>query len=164
MKKALFIIALSFLFVMCKSTKTTTTSTSAITEAKPTKENFIYSDGFKAATPAQTAALLKSLDATAANYSVLVLTKNFHGEEVVVTNGSKQVYKGYALSNGGSGIAEKIRIDNTADTKIYDSYSKKEIVIESSDAKKYKFVHVAKDTSKKVPFVVVCSNKVKALE
>ena len=162
MKKALLIIVLSFLFVMCKSTKTTTINTT--TAEKPTKENFIYSDGFKAATPAQTAALLKDLGATADNYAVLVLTKNFNGAEVVVTNGSKQVYKGYALTNRGNGIAEKIRIDNTLDTKIYDSYSKKEITIESSDAKKYKFAHVAKDNSKKVPFVVVYSNKVKALE
>lgn len=160
MKKALFIIALSFLLVMCKSTKTTSTSATA----EPTKENFIYSDGFKAATPAQTTALLKELGATAENYSVLVLTKNFNGAEIVVTNGGKQLYKGYALTNRGNGIAEKIRIDNTLDTKIYDSYSKKEITIESSDAKKYKFAHVAKDNSKKVPFVVVYSNKVKALE
>ena len=161
MKKAFYILALSLLFVTCKSTKKVTTSTK---EDTPTKENFIYSDGFKAATAAQTAALLKDLSATAKNYSVIVLTKNFNGEEVTITNGTKQAYKGYALSNRATGIAEKIRIDNTADTKIYDTYTKKEITISASDAKKYKFVHVAKDTSKKIPFVIVYSNKVKALE
>jgi hypothetical protein len=168
MKKTLFILLASTLFVMCKTAKTGSTASNGKAEteksAEPTSENFIYSDKFKAATAAETATLLKELKAGEDNYSVLVLTRNYKGEQITVTSGGKQVYKDYPISNNALGIAEKIRIDNTGDTQIYDDHTKKSITIKSKDAKKYKFIHVAKEPSMKVPFVIVYSNKVKKLK
>lgn len=162
MKKILFILLASMLFITCKSAKTSGKGTAKADE--PTEENFIYSDKFRAATAAETAALLKDLNATGENYSVLVLTRNYKGEQITVTSNGKQVYKDYPISNNAVGIAEKIRIDNTGDTQIYDDHTKKSITIEGKEAKKYKFVHVAKEPGMKVPFVVVYSNKVKKLK
>ncbi|MFP9100081.1 hypothetical protein ACLI09_13610 [Flavobacterium sp. RHBU_24] len=168
MKKILFMLLASTLFVMCKTAKTGNTSKTGKIETEkanePASENVIYSDKFKAATAAETAALLKELNATAENYSVLVLTRNYKGEQITVTSNGKQVYKDYPISNNAIGIAEKIRIDNTGDTEIYDNHTKKSITIGSTDAKKYKFIHVAKEPAKKVPFVIVYSNKVKKLK
>ena len=166
MKKALILLLLSLMFVMCKTAKTgnTTAKTETEKEVALTDENVIYSDKFKAATAAETAALLTELKATGENYSVVVLTRNYKGEEITVTSGGKQVYKDYPISNNALGIAEKIRIDNTGDTEIYDSHTKKSITIPGSEAKKYKYIHVAKEPSMKVPFVIVYSNKVKRLK
>lgn len=167
MKKALFILLASSLFVMCKTAKTTNNSATAVTEKeaeKPKSENVIYSDKFKAATEAQKQEVLKQLSASAENYSVLILTRNYKGEQITVMNGGKQVYKDYPISNKAIGIAEKIRIDNTQDTEIFDNTSNKSILIDSRDAQKYKFVHVAKEPGKKIPFVIVYSNKMKAVK
>jgi len=168
MKKILFILLASTLFIMCKSAKTGNTASANKAETEKTdeltNENIIYSDKFKAATAAETAALLKELKATEDRYSVLILTRNYKGEEITVTSGGKQVYRDYPISNNALGIAEKIRIDNTGDTEIYDNHTKKSITIPGSEAKKYKYIHVAKEPSKKVPFVIVYSNKVKKLK
>lgn len=168
MKKILFILLASTLFIMCKTAKTGSAATTATTatekEVELTDKNVIYSDKFKAATAAETAGLLSALKATGENYSVLVLTRNFKGEQITVTSNGKQVYRDYPISNNAIGIAEKIRIDNTGDTEIYDNHTKKSITIPGTEAKKYKFIHVAKEPSMKVPFVIVYSNKVKKLK
>jgi hypothetical protein len=156
MKKTLFIAAFSMLFVMCKTTKTATAS------ADKAKPEVVHTDNFRAAPDAEKAAYLKELNATAEKYSVVVLTKNFKGEQITVTNGAKKAYSDYPISNLQSGLADKTRIDNTVDTKVYDGYTKKEAVISSSEAKKYKFIYVEKKPGAKNPFVITYSNKLMA--
>ena len=57
-----------------------------------------------------------------------------------------------------------MRIDNTADTRIHDNLTRKEIVIQAKKAKKYKFVYVQKDNAnKKSPFVITYSNTLRPL-
>jgi predicted SPOUT superfamily RNA methylase MTH1 len=161
MKKILFIALLSALFVMCKTTKTTTAAATSTTAGQP---EVAYRDNFKTVTDAEKAATLKELKATGENHSVLILTKNFKGENITVSNGSKKFYTGYPISNLGTGLAEKVAIDNTADITVYDSRSKKEAVLKSSDTKKYKFVYVSKKPGAKNPFVVTYSNKLAAFK
>jgi hypothetical protein len=156
MKKILFILALSLLFITCKSKKN-------ITTAKPA--NYItYTDKFKTSTDAQTKAFLKKLNAEGEDYSVLLLTRKFVGSELTVTAGGKEIYKGYALTDKSNGLAETLRIPNTTDTRIYDTYTKQEVLLEAGDLKKHKFVYVAKTGRTQTPFGVAYSHKLRAMK
>lgn len=155
MKKILFILAIAMLFVTCKSKKTIATEPS----------NYVtYTDKFKTSTDAQTKAFLKKLNAEDEGYSVLLLTRKFVGSELTVTSGGKEIYKGYALTNKGNGLAETLRIPNTTDTRIYDTYTKQEVLLEASDVKKHKFVYVAKTGRTQTPFGVAYSHKLRAMK
>lgn len=152
MKKLLFILPLALLFTMCKTSKTI---------ADTGKANVIYSDDFKGATDAQTKAFLKKLNATEDEYAVLVLTKNFVGSEITVSTNGKQVYKAYPISDKATRIAERIRISNTADTEVYESYSKTTVTLKAEDVKKHKFIYIGRNNSATKPFTVLYSNKLK---
>lgn len=158
MKKTAFLLLCSLFFVMC-TTKKTATATTATASGKP---SITVRDNFKTVTDAQKTATLKELKATEAGYSVMLLTKNFKGENITVTSGDKKFYFGYPITNLGNGLAEKFRIENSADIKVYDSRTKKEAVLKSSDVKKYKFVYISKDPSATNPFVITYSNKLAA--
>lgn len=159
MKKTLLLIALALLFVTCKSKKNAT----ATATAAPT--NYVtYTDKFKTSTDAQTKAFLKKLSADDDKYSVLLLTRKFVGSQLTVSADGKEIYKGYALTNKGNGLAETIRIPNNADIRIYDNYAKQEVTLESADVKKHKFVYVAKTGRAQMPFGVVYSNKLRAMK
>ena len=67
---------------------------------------------------------MKELKATGAEYSVILLTKGFKGEEVTVYNGEKKLYKGNPISHLDTGIAGYFRIKNTTDTKIFIEFIK----------------------------------------
>jgi hypothetical protein len=157
MKKTALLILCSLFMAMCTTKKATTTT--AVAKPKVTK-----SDDFKAVTDAQKTATLKELKATEAGYAVVVLTKNFKGENIVVTSGAKKFYSDYPITNRGNGFAGQFRVENTADIKIYDSHTKKEAVLKSSDIKKNKFVYISKNPSAKNPFVITYSNKLMAFK
>lgn len=148
------------MLVMCKSKKTTTEA-----EAPSGKPEVQYRDDFRAATDKERSALLKKLRATDAAYSVLILTKGFKGEKIVISTAGKTIYSGTFISNLKSGIAGPVRIQNGADTKVYDTFSKNEIIISSDDAKKHKYVYLMKDnTNKNNPFTVTYSNTLRPLK
>jgi len=157
MKKILFILPLLLLFTMCKSSKTTTSPVKETVEVR-------YRDDFRAATATEKAKVLKGLKATGANYSVLVFTQNFKGEKIVVSNGTKKLYSDYVISNLKTGIADKTRIDNTVDTKIYDNLTKKEFVLLAKDAAKYKFIYLMKNPGGETTFIVTYSNTLRPLQ
>lgn len=159
MKKITLILLLSTLCTMCKSTKTS----SAPANEKMALE-VRYRDDFRAANDKERTAVLKELKATAANYSVLVFTQNFKGEKIVASNANKKIYSDYVISNLKTGIADKTRIDNTTDTKIYDNLSKKEIVLLAKDAAKHKFIYLMKNTGGESTFIVTYSNTLRPLE
>ena len=159
MKKITFIILLSVLFTMCKSSKTSTTSAAE----KPALE-VRYRDDFRAADAKEKAAVLKELKATTANYSVLIFTQNFKGEKIVASNANKKLYSDYVISNLKTGIADKTRIDNTVDTKIYDNLTKKEFVLLAKDAAKHKFIYLMKNTGGESAFIVTYSNTLRPME
>lgn len=155
MKKISLIILLAFLFTMCSTSK----STKAV--AKPEVQ---YKDDFRSASEKEKSALLKKLKATGAGYSVLIFTKNYKGEKVTASNTKKTVYSGYLFSNLKTGIADQIRIDNTVDTRVFDSFTKKEAVISAKEAQKHKFIYLMKDPSTENPFLITYSNTLRPLE
>jgi len=157
MKKILFILPLLLLFTMCKSSKTTTSPVKETVEVR-------YRDDFRAATATEKAKVLKGLKATGANYSVLVFTQNFKGEKIVASNATKKLYSDYVISNLKTGIADKTRIDNTVDTKIYDNLTKKEFVLLAKDAAKYKFIYLMKNPGGETTFIVTYSNTLRPLQ
>lgn len=158
MKKILLLLPLALMLVMCKSTKRKTTATSGKIS------NISYSEKFKGASAAETATLLKTLDASAETKSVLVLTQNFIGGEVTVVSAGKQVYKGYPITDKSTGLAERIAISNTADTRVLDSYTGNEVVLSASDTKKYKFAYVARTGKPKPAYKVLYSTKLKVFK
>lgn len=154
MKKILFIIMASTLLVMCKST---TASVTKVAEVH-------HTDDFESATPAEKKAVLKELKATGSNYSVLIFTKNYKGEKIIASTAGKRMYNGYVISDPKTGIADKARIANNADTRVYDNYAKKEIVISSEEAKKHKFIYLMKNPGGDTPYIVTYSNTLKSLK
>lgn len=156
MKKIIPILFIAFLFTMCGTTK------SAKGSAKPEVQ---YKDDFRSATDKEKKALLKKLNASGTNYSVLILTQNYKGEQISVSNEKKTLYKEYPISNMKTGIADELRIDNTLDTKVYDNLSKKEAVISSKEAKKHKFIYLMKNPpGGDSPFRITYSNTLRPLE
>ncbi|AWH84783.1 hypothetical protein HYN59_06435 [Flavobacterium album] len=162
MKKITLIVFIALLFTMCKSHKTATSGTSEAKVEKPAEVQ--YRDDFRAATDKERTKVLKGLKATAAKYSVVILTQNYKGEKITLGNAKGQFYSGYAISNLKTGIADKTRIDNTVDTTLYDKSDNHEVVIEAKEAQKYKFIYVMKNPGSKTPFTVTYSNTLRPLE
>lgn len=160
MKNILLIIIAAFLFTMCGSSKKVNDD-GTTTVLKP---NVQYRDDFKAAPAKEKAALLKALQATGKNYSVLIFTKSYKGEKVTVASGGKNIFSGYLISNLKTGIADKTRIDNTVDNVVFDTHTKTEVTISAEKAKDYKFIYLLKDTSGKGdPFMITYSNTLRPL-
>jgi hypothetical protein len=157
MKKILYILPILMLFAMCKSAKTSGASGKEVVELR-------YRDDFRAAAASEKASVLKGLKATADKYSVLVFTQNFKGEKIVVSNAAKKLYSDYVISNLKTGIADKTRIDNTVDTKVYDNLTKKEFTLSAKDAAKYKFIYLMKKPEGETTFIVTYSNTLRPLQ
>lgn len=156
MKKIIPILFVAFLFTMCGTSKTAKGS------AKPEVQ---YKDDFRSATDKEKKALLKKLNATGTTYSVLILTQNYKGEQIIISNEKKTFYKEYPISNMKTGIADELRIDNTIDTKIYDTFSKKEAIISAKEAQKHKYIYLMKNPpGGDSPFRITYSNTLRPLE
>ena len=156
------LVALSFLFIMCGSTKTKSSRTGVT--AKKSRPEVQYKNDFRAAGDKERTALLKELNAAGEGYSVLIFTKNYKGEKVIVSNAQKQLHSGYVMSNLKTGIAGTVRIDNKLDTKVYDNFSKQEAVIEAKEAQKYKYIYLMKNPKADNPFIITYSNTLRPLE
>lgn len=155
MKNIALVILSALLFTMCSTSKSTKSTA---------KAEIQYKDDFRSASEKEKSALLKKLKATGEGYSVLIFTKNYKGEKVTASNAKKTVYSGYPFSNLKTGIADQIRIDNSTDTKIYDSFTKKEAVITAKEAQKHKFIYLMKDPGAENPFLITYSNTLRPLE
>lgn len=159
MKKMVLLIALALLTTMCSTSKTTK-STSVI-KSKPEIQ---YKDDFRAASDKEKDALLKDLKAGEANYSILIFTKNFKGENIIVSNSNTTLYKGYPISNLKTGIAYSIRIDNTLNTRVFEKLAKKEIIIDAKEAQKHKYIYMMKNPGADHPYTLTYSNTLRPLE
>ena len=159
MKKIVLIIVVSVLLAMCGSKKNATAAAEK-TEGPEVQ----YRDDFKAAPESQKNKLLKTLKATGKNYSVLVFTKAYKGEKITVSSNGKTLYRGNLISSLKTGIAEEIRIVNTAETKVYDDLTKKEVIIPAEEAQKHKFIYLMKENGKNNPFTITYSNTLRPLK
>lgn len=162
--RKLVLIFIALTFFACKSKKAVTSdATSGTTVNK--KEYVQYRDDFRSVTKEQREAFLKDIKAAENNYSVLIFTRGFKGEGIQVSNEKKVLFSGNVISNIKTGIADEIRIDNTIDTKVFDSFTKKSVIIESEEAKKHKFIYLMKDNSnKEMPFSITYSNTLRPLK
>ncbi len=115
-------------------------------------------DDFRSVTEKTKESYLAGMQANSNKYSVVILTQGFKGENIVVKNSSKTFFKGMAMSDLSNGIAKSIRVDNTDDFTIIDTYTDSEVVIESDHAKMFKFIYIMKNSSKDNPFKVTFSN------
>jgi len=156
MKKTSLIIITALLFTMCSTSKSA---------KAPVKAEVQYKDDFRSASDKEKSALLKKLKATGAGYSVLIFTQNYKGEKVTAINTKNTVYSGYPFSNLKTGIADQARIDNALDTKIYDTFTKKEATITAKEAQKHKFIYLMKNPpGGDSPFRITYSNTLRPLE
>lgn len=162
MKKVILILCILTL-VACKSKKAASNKTSD--KAADKKEYVQYRDDFRSVTKEEREAFLKDIKATDKNYSVLIFTRGYKGEGIQVSNEKKILFSGNVISNQKTGIADELRIDNTTDTKVFDSFTKKSVIIESEEAKKHKFIYLMKDNSNKtMPFSITYSNTLRPLK
>lgn len=152
MKKILLLLTLAFVLANCSSKKTA---------AEPVVQ---YRDDFKAVSQKKKTEFLNQMNAKGNTSSVLILTKGYQGEDVSISNEKKLLYNGNPITNLGTGIAGYIKIDNTLNTKIVDKFSKKEALINSENAKKYKFIYIMQDYTLKNPFKITYSNTLRPLK
>lgn len=143
----------------------TTTKRSSTTSGSRAHYNIQYRDDFLSVSDREKQKILEESNAADDNYSLLIFTKNFKGEKIVVTSEDERLFSGYLISNVKTGFADKLTIDNTKDIKVYENLTKKDIIIASREAKKYKFIYLQKDNSnKESPFVLVYSNTLRPLD
>lgn len=159
MKKILLFLLMALALTACGSKK------KATTVDEPAKPEVQYRDDFRATSAAKKNKLLKTLKATGKNYSVLVFTKGFKGEQITVTADGKTLYRGNQISNLKSGIADQIRIINTTDIKVLDGLSKTEVILPAEETQKHKYIYLMKNNDGKGnPFVITYSNTLRPLE
>lgn len=130
-------------------------------EAKDVVDLPVYAqvrDDFRSVSDKTKESYLQGMQATGDKYSVVILTQGFKGENIVVKNSSKTFFRGMTMSDLSNGIAKSVRVDNTDDFTIVDTYTNSEVTIESDHAKMFKFIYVMKNSSKDNPFKVTFSN------
>ena len=163
--RKLALILLACLLVMCKSKQAATNSKVAEKETTEAKTNIQYRDDFRSVSNKERDAFLKKMKAEEKNYSVLIFTKGYKGEGIQVSNTNKILYSGNVISNLKTGIAYQMRIDNTVDTKVFDSFTKKAVILESTETRKHKYIYLMKDSSNKSdPFMITYSNTLRPLK
>lgn len=162
MKRVFLFLLMTIMLSACGSKKRAAAAPAADEPAKPEVQ---YRDDFRATTNAKKNKLLKTLKATGKNYSVLIFTKGYKGEQITVTSDGKTLYRGNQISNLKTGIADQVRIINTADTKIFDNLTKAEVVLPTAETQKHKFIYLMKDNDGKgSPFVITYSNTLRPLD
>lgn len=146
MKKIVF-ICLTQLFVMCSTT------------------NFQVRDDFKSVSSQEKNTFLKQKKATSTTKSVVILTNGFKGEKITAKQNNKTVYSAYPITNLKTKYADSFSFSNTESLIIHDSFSKKELLLESKKVNSYKFIYIMKTiTNEKASYKVTLSNTLRPLQ
>lgn len=157
MKNSILAGVVLLVMLGCSSKKT-------VAEAR-TEPVIQYRDDFRAISDSGKKKFLNEMKATSQTASVLILTKGFKGEDVSITNEKKTLHKGNPISHLETGIAGYITIDNSLDTRIADRLSGKDALIETTRARKYKFIYVMKNPAQAGnPYVITYSNTLRPLK
>ncbi|KGO91527.1 hypothetical protein [Flavobacterium subsaxonicum] len=152
MKKIVLVTVMAFLLAMCKSASVDNVA------------DVHHKDDFEGVSANEKKALLKELKATDRRYSVLIFTENYGGEKIIASTAGKRMYADYVTSNPTTGVAATARIENNANTRVYDNFNKKEIVIHEAEAKKHKFIYLKKNLEGDTPYTITYSNTLRPLE
>ena len=179
MKKLPF-LALIILFSMCKSASHTTKSVDSakVTEAdikkivedetltKAEEEKALdlpeyaqVRDDFRSVSERTKQQYLADLGAKADKYAVIIFTQGFQGENIVIKNDAKNFYNAMTMTDLSTGLAKSVRIDNTSDIIVEDTYTNGSLLLESKYLKSFKFIYLMKNNNnKETPFKVTYSN------
>lgn len=175
MKKFTFLLIIVF-FSMCKTvkpifSKTEETIEETIEKIKeedrlPEEKDVIdlpdyaqVRDDFRSVSEKTKENYLRGMKATDPQYSVLILTKGYKGENIRIKGDEKNYFNGMTMSDLKTGIAKSVRVDNSQDLTLYDNYTGKSLTIESNHLKMFKFIYVMKNNAdKEVPFRITFSN------
>lgn len=176
MKKLPF-LALIALFTMCKSAKHVRTDKTdninlelknemkedreeeEIEEVFDLPDYAQIRDDFRSVSENSKNNYLAGMKATGDNYSVVILTQGYQGENISIKNKDKSFFNAMTISDLSTGIAKSVRVENTQDFVISDNYIKGEMVIDAELAKRFKFIYIMKNNSnKQTPFKVTYSN------
>lgn len=145
MKKIIFLFVLPFL-TMCSTT------------------NFQVRDDFKSVSSQEKETFLKQKKATSNTKSVIILTNGFKGEKITAQQNNKTVYSAYPITNLKTKYADSFSFSNTENLIIYDSFSKKELLLESKKVSSYKFIYIMKTTTEKgESYKITLSNTLRPL-
>lgn len=145
MKKIIFLFALPFL-TMCSTT------------------NFQVRDDFKSVSSQKKETFLKQKKATSNTKSVIILTNGFKGEKITAQQNNKTVYSAYPITNLKTKYADSFSFINSENLIIYDSFSKKELLLESKKVSSYKFIYIMKtNTEKGESYKITLSNTLRPL-
>lgn len=138
--KNILILFTSLLFIMCKSP-----------QVDYVKYNKDLSDS-------AVKKFLKDLDAEENNYSVLIFTQQFNGENIKVTNDNKVIYDDSLKTIEGLGLAKQFRINNFLRTVITEKNTGYSFSLKKKDLLKYKYVYIEKDVLKNSRYHINYSN------
>lgn len=89
--------------------------------------------------------ILKDSKAEEEQYSLLLFTQFFNGEEFIVKNDDKILLKESLQTIKNFGLAKVIRINNNYDVKIKDIDMNIKVLVKSNLAKKHKFIYIEKN-------------------
>ncbi|MCO6161327.1 hypothetical protein [Flavobacterium sp. NRK F7] len=124
-----------------------------------------YRDDFTSVSESEKNAFLKQHNADASNRSVLILTQGFKGEKISAKQGEKSVYSSYPITNLNTKLADYFSFSNESALVIHDQFSKKDIVIPSDKAQKYKFIYLMKEyKDDTADFSITYSNTLRPLK
>lgn len=176
MKKIPF-LALIALFSMCKTVKTVFVPEKELTieekiekikeeDRLPEAEDVVdlpdyaqVRDDFRSVSESTRDSFLKGMKATTDNYSVVILTQGFKGENISVKNSSQTFFNGMTITDLKTGITKSIRVDNMQDIVLSDTFTKGCVTIPSEHAKMFKFIYIMKNNAnKETPFKITYSN------
>lgn len=146
MKKLALLLICQF-FIMCSTT------------------NIQVRDDFKSVSDAEKSRILKGLNATATNRSVLIFTQGFKGEQISAYQNNKKVYSDYPISNLKTKYADSFGFSNDSELVINDNFSKEEIRITPKNSQEYKFIYLMKEYKDgKANFLITYSNTLRPLK
>ncbi|WP_430614223.1 hypothetical protein [Flavobacterium sp. JP2137] len=175
MKKFAFLLIIAF-FSMCKTAKplfskpelTVEETLEKIKEEDrlPNEKDVIdlpdyaqVRDDFRSVSDKTKDNYLRGMRASEPQYSVVILTKGYKGENIRIKAEDKTYFNGMTMSHLKTGIAKSIRVDNDKDLTIFDNFTGKSLTIESNHLKMFKFIYILKNNAdKEIPFRVTFSN------
>ena len=121
-------------------------------------------DDFRSSSEQEKKNFLKEVNGTSDSKSVLILTKGYKGEKIMVTQKGKTVYSKYPITNLKTHLADYFSFENNKILIITDNFSKQKVVIEPKKAAKYKYIYLRKDYNKDVAtYKITFSNTLRAL-
>ncbi len=125
----------------------------------------VYRDDFRSASKNEVKNIQEEVGATSSSKSILILTQNYKGEKIIISQNGKTIYSEYPITNLNNRIASYLSFNNQQDLVIKDISSKKEILIPTKKSSKHKYVYVMKKVTKgKFQFIITYSNTLRPLK